>query len=558
MALHAPSVALRSGRMALACGAGLMLLSGPAAAALTNLALLDTVVDKFSRQAHTWQGVMMNAATWLFWTLGTISLVWTGGMLVLRKADTAEFFAEFIRFILFFGFFLWLLRNGPAFATSIIASMQMLGANATGQPSITPSTIVDVGFKIWQQAVGNITALNPVESLVGVLLSAAILLMLAAVAVNMLLLLVSGWILMYAGIFFLGFGGSRWTSDMAINYYKTVLGVGVQLMTMVLLVGIGNDLLADFYSQFNRTEINLNEMVVMVVFCLVLLMLVTKVPAMVAGMVTGGAGAAGDMGSFGAGAVMGAAMGAAGAASAAAGMAGAAMRAGAANAAGGAQALMAAYSQAAGAGAGDTPDTGGGANSAAGASAFAEMDAGQGAGSGRAGTGEGTGGAGSDDGAAEGGDRGENGESSSGGRSADGASQGRGRNEGDNASNARASDEGAGGGATDEQVNGAARDDSESTPPLDLQHQGADGFSRALATAAGTASHLAQGSLTVGKQKLASLRSQARQRIDATVGARIAAAIQRPEAPPTDGRAGGRTQRAAEIAAFVQRDSSKG
>jgi type IV secretion system protein TrbL len=52
----------------------------------------------------------MNAAMFLFWTLGTISLVFTFGFMALRKADIGEFFAEFIRFILFFGFFLWLLR----------------------------------------------------------------------------------------------------------------------------------------------------------------------------------------------------------------------------------------------------------------------------------------------------------------------------------------------------------------------------------------------------------------------------------------------------------------
>ena len=45
----------------------------------------------------------------------------------------------------------------------------------------------------------------------------------------MLLLLVSAWILMYAGIFFLGVGVSRWTSVMAINYVNTVPGVAVQL-----------------------------------------------------------------------------------------------------------------------------------------------------------------------------------------------------------------------------------------------------------------------------------------------------------------------------------------
>ena len=65
------------------------------------------------------------------------------------------------------------------------------------------------------------------DSFIGVALSVGILALLAIIAVNMLLLLVSVWLLMYAGIFFLGFGGSRWTSDMAINYYKTVLGVSV-------------------------------------------------------------------------------------------------------------------------------------------------------------------------------------------------------------------------------------------------------------------------------------------------------------------------------------------
>ena len=44
----------------------------------------------------------------------------------------------------------------------------------------------------------------------------------ALVSVNMMLLLIGSWILAYAGIFFLGFGGARWTSDMALNYFRTV------------------------------------------------------------------------------------------------------------------------------------------------------------------------------------------------------------------------------------------------------------------------------------------------------------------------------------------------
>jgi type IV secretion system protein TrbL len=325
-------------------GLALLLYSTGAAAQLTNQGMLDQVVTAFATRAASWQTVIMNAATWLFWTLGTISLVWTGGMLLLRGGGIQDFFSEFVRFIMFFGFFLWLLRNGPAFASSIIQSLQMLGEQASGVSSVTPSGIVDIGFMIWRQAITNLSIWSPVDSIVGLALSAAIMVLLAAVAVNMMLVLVSAWILMYAGIFFLGFGGSRWTSDMAISYYKTVLGVGMQLLTMVILVGIGVDLLNTFYAKMNKGTLNFDELGVMMVFCVTLLMLITRVPPLVASIVSGGTSSVG--GTIGAGTVVGAAMAGASVASAAASMAGGAMMGAAQNMAGGASAIKEAFAKA--------------------------------------------------------------------------------------------------------------------------------------------------------------------------------------------------------------------
>ncbi|MCT9811087.1 P-type conjugative transfer protein TrbL [Acidovorax sp. Be4] len=506
-------------------GLALMLAASSASAELKNLALLDTVVTEFSTRAQGWKAVMMNAASWLFWTLGTISLVWTAGMMVLRKADLAEFFAEFIRFILFFGFFLWLLRNGPAFAQTIIESMKQLGAQASGMQSISVSGIVDIGFLIWKQAISNLSLLDPIESLVGIILSGAILLLLAAIAVNMLLLLISGWILMYAGIFFLGFGGSRWTSDMAINYYKTVLGIAVQLLAMVLLVGIGNDLLGTFYNRIGKVDNNFSELAIVLVFCLALLMLSSKIPAMVAGIITGGAGASGDIGSLGAGAVMGAAMGAAGAASAAASMAGSVLASGAANAAGGAQALMAAYSQASAAGS----DAGGLADAAgSSASVFADMDQGKGA----------------DDSADDG--------SEGGGGGKDSRSGSEGSSEGGKGSGSGG--EGGGQGASSQAGEiGQAQSGAAGTS------QDAGMLGRAAATAAGTASQLAQGSLAVGKAKIASLREGALERIGQTTGGKVASAIKQAGGPASLGATGHHpspgSRSAPEVEAFVNRDS---
>ncbi|MBJ9038583.1 P-type conjugative transfer protein TrbL [Citrobacter freundii] len=379
-------------RMAFALSVGLAfaLFSTGASAELTNQGMLDQVVTEFASKASSWKTVIMDAATWLFWTLGTISLVWTGGTLALKRADVGEFFAEFVRFILFFGFYLWLLRNGPEIADAIIQSLQQLGSKATGISSVTPSGIVDVGFMIFQQHVKNSSLWSPVDTVIGAILSLGILLLLATIAVNMLLVLVSSWCLMYLGIFFLGFGGSRWTSDMAINYYKTVLGVGVNLLVMVALVGIGNDLLTGFYAKMGKGTLNFEEMGVMLVFCLALLLLINRVPPLISGIITGGGvGAAGGLGNFGAGAVVGAGMAAAGMAV----QAGAAIASGgtslAASAAGGAQALMAAAAAAAQAadgggmpsisGSGESGGSGGGGNTAspyAQAAGFSNSDSG--------------------------------------------------------------------------------------------------------------------------------------------------------------------------------------
>lgn len=313
----------------------------------TQTGVLDQVIQEFVSRAAAWQGVIMAAATWLFWTLGTISFTWTMGMLALRKADIGDFFSEFIRFTLFFGFFYWLLQNGPYFAETIINSLRQIGDNAAGTAGLSPSGVVDIGFMIWKQAISNLSGWSPVDSLVGLVLSAGIMLALATIAVNMLLLLISGWILMYAGIFFLGFGGSRWTSDMAINYFKTVLGLAVQLLVMILLVGVGNNLLTSFYAKMNKATLNFEELGVMLVFCLALLTLTGQAPKMVAGIISGGGGG-GGAGGFGAGAIAGAALGAAGTAAGAASMAGSAVMSGAQNISGGASAIKAAIQKAQG------------------------------------------------------------------------------------------------------------------------------------------------------------------------------------------------------------------
>ncbi|WP_082441725.1 P-type conjugative transfer protein TrbL [Sphingomonas sp. Leaf230] len=331
--------------------------------------MLDNVLNKFKAQASGWGDVFTHHATVLFWSLAAISMIWTFGQMALKRVDLGEFASELIRFAIFCGFYWWLLLNGPAIGLAIINGMRQMGAEASGLPNnLSPSGIVDVGFDIYKKILANTSAWHPMDSLVGMLCGIGILVTLALVGVNMLLLLASAYILAYAGVIFLGFGGSRWTSDMAINYFKTVLAVGASLLTMVVIVGVGKTFLDQYYETAGNS-LSLQDTGTMLVFCVVLLALVNKIPAMVAGVITGGSiGAIGSAGSFGAGA----AMGAASMAAAAAATGGAAMAAGAANAVGGGQAIAAAYKSAQA----DMADTGAGSALTSATDAAAPSDGG--------------------------------------------------------------------------------------------------------------------------------------------------------------------------------------
>jgi len=471
-----------------------------ALAAIDNVGVLNTVLDRFEAAGLTWKTVMISRATWLFWLLVLVSMVWTFGMMALRKADLGEFFAEFLRFTMFTGFFWWLLLNGPNFAVDVMRSLRMVGAEASGLPNdLGPSGIVDVGFDIFFKVIDQSEIWKPIDSLFGMLLGVGILLVFALVGTNMLLLLVSGYLFAYAGIFILGFGGSRWTSEMAIGYYKSILNVGLQLMTMVLLIGIGRSFLDQYYTAMSA-GIQIKELGVIAVVAAVLLFLVAKVPPQI------GALAGGVTGNLGSNFGVGAAVAAAALGAAAAAAAGSAMLAGAANAAGGAQALMAAFSKASAA-----ESAGGGMSSLMNAAGAVGTDSNGGGGDTPLGTAMGDSGGGMS-GSAGSTMASDSVTSSSSSASSSGAGEG------------ETTQHEAGESSSSEAGGSGTRASSETRSNRTVSATSAIA-AKAGRVAARTGVNLAQGSWDVMKAKASDIRDSAKDRIGETTGGKIAAAI---------------------------------
>ncbi|MDR1744514.1 MAG: P-type conjugative transfer protein TrbL [Planctomycetota bacterium] len=317
----------------------------PERAAAADAKILDAAIDRYMDAAEQWEPRIKQAARKMFWLLATVSMVFTFAFMFARgNVGLGDFFGEFLRFVVTVGFFYWLLDNGSAIARSVIQSFGQLGleASSTYQADLSPSNLISFALELIGRACSTFGEQDYATSIVALLLSIAVAVLFAMIAAMMVQLLCTAWVLVYAGTIMLGFGGGRWTQDIAINYFKTVLGLALQTFTFCLLVGIGQQqverLIADsqqvknvlvkgyvYDSTVSTTSMTITEGCVLLLFTVILFMLVKSVPNMVAGIVSGSSTGGVSLGGGAGGFIAGGAALASGGAMIAAQMAGAGM-----------------------------------------------------------------------------------------------------------------------------------------------------------------------------------------------------------------------------------------
>jgi P-type conjugative transfer protein TrbL len=297
-----------------ALGAALCPLAAPAHSAEPTK-ILDSTVSKYRDQAKNWEPVLKSYAKKLFLVLCVVSLVFTAGWGFLRgNMGIGDFFSEFVKFGVTMGFFYWLLENGPEMAKALIDSMTLMGqqASSTYSVKLTPSDICTQGFGVLYDAIAEFGKSDYGTGILVIVIALVVAVVFGVIAAQMVVLLCSSWILIYGGVFYLGFGGGNWTSDIAKNYFKTIFAQAMQVFTFCLLIGIGqteilnitaglrttkNVAVANYWWAFGlggeptkvvqSESLTLSGMCVCLVFAVILVILVSRVPGLVAGVITG-------------------------------------------------------------------------------------------------------------------------------------------------------------------------------------------------------------------------------------------------------------------------------
>lgn len=273
----------------------------------------DGVLDLVQQQASSWGPTLRGYALGLFWGLAGIQFVWSLFPLVMKGADLGEIVGELIRQVMVIGFFLTLLLFSVDWSTAIVDSLRTAAGAAGGNGgALNPADMfgfaVELGVTIQETVLPASDA--PAGDIVGRLLLgglerltlffAGVLIMVcyAFIAAFMAVTLVESYFLINAGVIFMGFGGSQWTRDVAINIIRGVLAVAAKLFVVTLIVGLVQSSAIRWMEAYQANPSN-TSLWTMIGLALICAYMCKTIPELVAGIINGTSlGGGAQIGSF--------------------------------------------------------------------------------------------------------------------------------------------------------------------------------------------------------------------------------------------------------------------
>lgn len=262
---------------------GLVLFSGQALGADADA--IQSLQNEFRAQTGAWFGPLKDIATWLLISLATIAWAWSAGQMVLRNADLQEFMVEFVRLVIFVGFFLALILNAAEWSTAVIDGFMWAGNQAAGagvSGDMNPSAILERGFILAGKI---IDASGRLTFLAFAILALVVLVLYALIAAYALLVMGEMYVVTAAGVLLLGFGGSQWTADYAKRYITYCVSVGAKLYVLFLIVGLGEQFIYNWAMGEDKSKFAVVLAIIGVLIMLVLL--VKMLPDIIQGIING-------------------------------------------------------------------------------------------------------------------------------------------------------------------------------------------------------------------------------------------------------------------------------
>jgi len=217
-----------------------------------NSTILNDIVRDYESVTTAWFTSLFPIAQDVFWTLVLIELIWSAIWWVVDREDGLGVVTALLRKVLAVGFFYALLLNGGTWIRAVIRGFSQAGSSASGLADLSPTGVFDQGLALANKILNAVEGLGILESvfpsLVASLTALVVVVSFAIIAAQLLVALVESFIVIGAGILFVGFSGARWTKFFTERYLSYVASVGVKLFVLYLIMGVGTSIAARWVS----------------------------------------------------------------------------------------------------------------------------------------------------------------------------------------------------------------------------------------------------------------------------------------------------------------------
>lgn len=230
----------------------------PSASAQISSNNPSQILQQYRNFRITWITNIWPYANTLFALLATIEFAWSAAVMALEKADLQSWTSALIRKIMWLGAFYALLLYGRQWIPAIIDSFSQLGgaaAGISGNQGLAPSDVFMTGLNIAGALMGAASTsaffTNPATSIAVMIAAALVVLGFTAITIQYIVAIVESYLVVSAGVIFLGFGGSRWTTPYVERYIGLGVSTGVKIMILYMLIAGGLNLSNGWLSEAN-------------------------------------------------------------------------------------------------------------------------------------------------------------------------------------------------------------------------------------------------------------------------------------------------------------------
>ena len=248
-----------------------------------EVGILDDVVGRFRVSSFSWIDMMVRQGQAMMRAVVLVEFVTACIWWAVKGNELSDAAGKFAVKVLLVGMWYSMMFTYELWIPTIYNSLRLIGMNASGQPTVNPSEILDQGLEVAGAMFAGIYTsglfINGPLSLVGFLAILLAFLAYVGMATRLMQYLIQGFLSIAVGPFFFGLSGWRSTAGFTEKSVMSVIRNGMRLMVMQLMVTLATLMGGEMAGTLRRAgPLGLTEVLTVMGIAIALLVIVWQVP----------------------------------------------------------------------------------------------------------------------------------------------------------------------------------------------------------------------------------------------------------------------------------------